>query len=125
MKKRVVKGIVWIIGFVLFAFSIKLPALGYQNISSTPGTTDYEVTSYSWYGKRISQDVLAGNSEQALNIFQHQTIVQKMEVMILFLLLLTLFYWLFREPRIKILASTISAGILIGVQLIVVHYVFI
>lgn len=124
MKKRVVKGIVWIIGFVLFAFSIKLPALGYQNITSASGTSDYEVTSYSWYGKRISQDVFAGNSEQALNIFQQQTIVQKMEVIIMFLLLLTLFYWLFREPRIKILASTVSAGILIGVQLIVVHYFF-
>ncbi|QAS51166.1 hypothetical protein HLI_02560 [Halobacillus litoralis] len=53
-KKTVSRNAIFIIGCILFTFSIDMPVLGFKKLEFVKGTSSHQVIDCNWYGKEIS-----------------------------------------------------------------------
>ena len=68
-RKTAAQLLVFIIGGLLFIFSIELPVLGFKKLEFIEETSTREVISYNWYGKGISEQTFQGEPKEALSLF--------------------------------------------------------
>ncbi|MGM7681201.1 hypothetical protein ACSVDA_03505 [Cytobacillus sp. Hm23] len=120
-KKEVSYILLLIFGVLLGSFSIYMPALGYKNIEYIEQTSNYQITNYSWYGKRIHQETFDGDNKEGLVIYQNQRRIQKIEAWILFFTIASLMLWRFRDKKFRIYACVFSAIAFIVMDIVLVN----
>lgn len=121
MQKRLTHILLFIVGFILFTFSIELPSLGYKNIDYIEETSNYLVTDYSWYGKSTNQAVFNGDAEELLEIFQKQRRIQNMQATIIFFTLISLTLLFIREKLLYIYTFIAITIVIILVDIAMVN----
>ncbi|ARI77846.1 hypothetical protein [Halobacillus mangrovi] len=113
--------LIFIIGGLLFTFSIELPVLGFKKLESLEGPTTHQVINYNWYGKVISEQPFKGEAKEALNLFQKQDRIQKIQVAIVVFALMTLTTWWSKEKKSYIYSSAFIFIMLTIIDIFLVH----
>ncbi|MGP4070794.1 hypothetical protein [Halobacillus sp. B29] len=119
-RKTVAQLLVFIIGGILFIFSIELPVLGFKKLEFIEETSTRQVSSYNWYGKEISEQTFQGEPKEALNLFQKQDRLQKNQVLIVVFALMTLALWWSREKKRYIYGSAFLFLLFVVLDIILV-----
>ncbi|MCA1010638.1 hypothetical protein [Halobacillus halophilus] len=119
-RKTAAQLFVFMIGALLFIFSIELPVLGFKKLEFIEETSTRQVISYNWYGKKISEQTFHGKPKEALNLFQKQDRLQKNQVLIVVFALMTLALWWSREKKRYIYGSAFLFILFVGINIILV-----
>ncbi|MCP3027717.1 hypothetical protein [Halobacillus sp. A5] len=120
-RKTVAQILVFIIGGLLFTFSIELPVLGFKKIEFVEETSTHQVINYNWYGKEISEQPFKGEPKEALNLFQKQYRIQKIQVVIVVFALLTLALWWSKEKKRYIYGCAFIFFLLVVIDIMMVN----
>ncbi|SEH99948.1 hypothetical protein SAMN05192559_1073 [Halobacillus karajensis] len=120
-RKTVAQILIFIIGGLLFTFSIDLPVLGFKKLEFIEETSTHQVINYNWYGKEISEQPFKGDPKEALNLFQKQDRIQKNQVSIVVFSLMTLALWWSREKKRYIYGSAFVLFILVIIDIMLVN----
>lgn len=125
MRRKVIASIMlFIIGAFLYTFSIELPVLGYKKlkyIEEEEEQSVYQIINYSWNGEVVSQELFDGNPKEALEIFQKQDRIQKVQVLIVVFALMPLALWWAKEKRHYLYGSMLLLVLLIIIDITLVN----
>ncbi|MGP4062185.1 hypothetical protein [Halobacillus sp. H74] len=122
LKKKTVSRIaIFVIGCILFTFSIDLPVLGFKKLEFVKGTSNHQVIDYNWYGKEISRDTFEGSSSEALSLFQKQDKLQKIQVSIIIFTLMLLTLWWSQEKKRYIYGCGVIFLLLLIIDVVLVN----
>ena len=120
-RKTVAQILIFIIGGLLLTFSIELPVLGFKKLEFIEETSTQQVINYNWYGKETSEQPFKGEPKEALNLFQKQDRLQKIQVFIVVFALMPLALWWSREKKRYIYGSVFIFFILVIIDIFLVN----
>ena len=120
-RKTVAQILIFIIGGLLFTFSIELPALGFKKLEFIEENSTRHVIDYNWYGKEVSEQPFKGEPKEALKLFQKQDRIQKIQVFIVVFALMPLALWWSNERKRYIYGSVFIFFLLVVIDIIMVN----
>ena len=120
-RKTVAQIILFIIGGLLFVFSLDMPVLGFKKLEYIEETSRHQVIDYHWYGKVKSVELFEGDPKEMLSLFQKQQRVQRVQAGVLLFALMPWVLWWSKEKKIYISASVLVCFLLISLDIFMVH----
>ncbi|MBM7552168.1 hypothetical protein [Thalassobacillus pellis] len=120
-RKTIAQILLFVIAGSLFAFSIEMPVLGYKKLEYIEETSSHQIINYNWYGKKVSERPFTGEPKEALNLFQRQNRIQKVQVCIIVFALISLALWWSNEKKRYIYGSAFICFLFLMIDIFLVN----
>ncbi|MFQ3545674.1 hypothetical protein Q7A53_16460 [Halobacillus rhizosphaerae] len=120
-RKTVANLLIFLIGGLLFTFSIELPVIGFKKLEFMEETSIQVIIDYNWYGKEISERPFKGDPHAELSLFRKQEKIQKLQVLLVVFAIMPLALWWSREKKRYIYGSAFIFFLLVIMDMILIH----
>ncbi|MBA2176315.1 hypothetical protein H0266_15570 [Halobacillus locisalis] len=120
-RKTVAQILLFVIGGLLFTFSLNMPVPGFKKLEFIEETSQRQVIEYHWYGKVKSVEPFEGDPKRMLSLFQQQQRIQNIQAGVLLFALMPWVLWWSREKKIYIYASVLVCFLLVSLDIFMVY----